>query len=143
MIGSSLGALAALAAARRGVVAPLVLIAPALGFGSRWIEKLAPGDPVRFFHHGQGRELSIHRRFFEEMALNSVDREPPPQRVIVVMGQRDESVPFDGVAAVWRRWQESGRLARGSRFVAIPEGDHGLVAFVDEIARAVREAASG
>ncbi len=138
VIGSSLGALAALAASRRGVTVPLVLVAPALGFGSRWIEKLAPGDPARFFHHGQGRELEIHRRFFEDMAVLGVDREPPPQRVTVLMGERDESVPFEGVKATWDRWEGTGRLAPGSRFVAIPEGDHGLVEFVPEIAEAIR-----
>ena len=138
VVGSSLGALAALAAAKRGMSAPLILIAPALAFGSRWIEKLAPGDPVRFFHHGQGRELEIHRRFFQEMAVLDVDREPPPQRVTVLMGVRDESVPFEGVRSTWKRWEDSGRLAPGSEFFAIPEGDHGLVAFVPEIVRAIR-----
>ena len=34
VVGSSLGALVALEAAKRGVRAPLVLIAPALGFGA-------------------------------------------------------------------------------------------------------------
>jgi len=138
VVGSSLGALAALAAARRGVSQPLVLVAPALGFGSRWTANLAPGDPVRFFHHGQGRELEVHRRFFEEMAATDVDGEPPLQRVTVVMGQQDESVPFAGVAAVWRRWQDSGRLAAGSRFITVPGGDHGLVGSIDEISGAIR-----
>ncbi len=143
LVGSSLGALAALGAAIRGVDAPLVLIAPALGFGRRWMEKLAPGDPLRFFHHGEGRDLEIHRRFFEEMAAVEVDAEPPAQRVVVIMGQRDEAVPFDGVAGVWRRWQESGKLAAGSRFVAIPEGDHSLVGSVGELSEAVRTMTGG
>jgi uncharacterized protein len=138
VVGSSLGALAALEAARRGVKAPLVLVAPALAFGRRWIEKLAPGDPIPFLHHGAGREIPIHRRFFEQMASLSVDREPPAQPVAVVMGARDESVPFDGVYATWRRWESSGGLAKGSRFIAIPDGDHGLVAHVDRIAEEVR-----
>jgi len=138
VVGSSLGALAALAAAKQGMRTPLVLVAPALAFGSRWIDKLAPGDPVRFFHHGQGQELEIHRRFFEEMATLDVDREPPPQRVTVLMGERDESVPFEGVKATWTLWEASGRLAAGSRFVAITEGDHGLVEFVPQITRAIR-----
>ena len=141
VVGSSLGALVALEAARRGIPAPLVLIAPALGFGRRWTEKLAPGDPVRFFHHGQERELAIHRRFFEEMTRVDVDREPPPVRVAVVMGEKDESVPFEGVRNVWRRWEDSGRLVEGSRFVAIRDGDHGLVAHVGIIAGEIRDAA--
>src|SRR5262249_47455022 len=114
--------------------------APALGFGPRWTDKLAPGDPVRFFHHGAGKELSIHRRFFEQMAQVDVDREPPPGRVTIVMGENDESVPFDGVRETWRRWEASGRLAPGSRFIPIPGGDHGLVDRVETIAGAIREA---
>ncbi len=141
VVGSSLGALVALEAARGGIPAPLVLIAPALGFGPRWTEKLAPGDPVRFFHHAQERELAIHRRFFEEMARVDVDREPPPVRVAVVMGEKDESVPFEGVRNVWRSWEDSGRLVEGSRFVPIRDGDHGLVAHVGIIAGEIRDAA--
>ena len=138
VVGSSLGALVALAASRKGLKVPLVLIAPALAFGPRWLEKLAPGDPVRFFHHGQGRELEIHRRFFEQMAQLKTDREAPAQRVTVLMGANDESVPFAGVSETWQRWEASGQLAKGSSFTAIPNGDHGLVDHVGLIADAIR-----
>ena len=139
VVASSLGALVALAAARSGgLAAPLILVAPALGFGSRWIEKLAPGDPVRFFHHAEGRMLEVHRRFFESMAKTRIDEGPPPQRVTVVMGEQDESVPFTGVAEAWKRWEASGRLAEGSRFVAIPGGDHGLIGSVPQIVDLIR-----
>ena len=137
VVGSSLGALVALAAARRGVTATLILVAPALGFGRRWIDNAAPGDPVRFFHHGQGKDLEIHRSFFQQMAESDADRDPPPQRVIVVMGEEDESVPFDGVAGVWKRWESSGRLAPGSQFISVPGGDHSLIGSVDRITEAV------
>ena len=144
VVGSSLGALAALEASHRGVGASLVLVAPALAFGRRWIDKLAPGDPIPFLHHGENREIPIHRRFFEQMASLSVDRDPPRGLVTVVMGVKDESVPFEGVYATWRRWEASGGLEKGSRFVAIPDGDHGLVDHVDRIAAEVRaSAASG
>ncbi len=142
IVGSSLGALVALEACRRGARAPLVLIAPALGFGARWTEKLVPGDPVPVFHHGSNRELGIHRRFFEQMARVAVDRDPPEVPVTVLMGTEDASVPFDGVRAVWERWEASGRLAGGSRFIPIAGGDHGLVAHVDRIAREVRALAA-
>jgi hypothetical protein len=102
------------------------------------LSRLAPGDPVRFFHHGKGRELEVHRSFFEGMARLEVDREPPRQSVVVIMGERDESVPFKGVEAAWRRWESSGRLAPGSRFVSIADGDHGLLGFIDQIAEAIR-----
>ncbi len=138
VVGSSLGALVALEASRRRMTAPLVLVAPALGFGKRWTEKLAPGDPVRFFHHGQGKDLEIHRRFFEEMAEVTVDRDPPRQKVVVVMGEEDESVPYEGVKTTWQRWESSGSLAAGSRFVPVAEGDHGLIGSVDEISDAIR-----
>jgi len=142
VVGSSLGALVALEAGRTALAAPLVLIAPALGFGRRWIEKLPPGDSLPYFHHGEGRDLFIHRRFFEVMAGADPDREPPKTPVTIVMGRRDESVPFDVVRGVWRNWEESGRLAEGSRFVEIRDGDHGLTAFVDQIAEEILLAAA-
>ncbi len=142
VVGSSLGGLVALEVGRIALRAPLVLIAPALGLQDRWIENLPPGDPVRFFHHGEATELPIHRRFFEQMARVDVDREPPQVPVSVLMGRRDESVPFEVVEDVWRRWQGTGRLQSGSRFVEIPEGDHGLVAFADRIAAEIRAAVS-
>jgi uncharacterized protein len=134
MVGSSLGALVALEAIRDGPRAPLVLIAPALGFGRRWIEKLAPGDPVFFFHHAEGRDLPIHRRFFEQLVAIESDREPPEAPVVVVMGTRDESVSFEQVREHWRDWESSGRLFPGSRFVEVAGGDHGLVEQVPAIA---------
>jgi pimeloyl-ACP methyl ester carboxylesterase len=137
IVGSSLGALAALEVSRRGAPAPLLLIAPALGFGKRWIEKLPPGDPLFFFHHAEGKELPIHRRFFEQLANLEADREPPARPVVVVMGARDESVPLEQVHGVWQNWEKSGRLAPGSHFLEIADGDHGLVEHVGTIAREI------
>jgi predicted esterase YcpF (UPF0227 family) len=136
--GSSLGALVALAVAREVKDAPLVLIAPALGFGSRWIEKLPAGDPIVMHNHARNAEAPIHRAFFEEMARVDVDQQPPAAPVTVIMGTADESVPYANVAAVWQGWE--GRLAAGSRFITIDGGDHGLVAHVEVIESAVREA---
>ena len=141
VVGSSLGALVALAAGRSAPVAPLVLIAPALGFGNRWTEKLPPGENPAFFHHGDGRDLTIHRRFFEDMAGADWDRDPPETPVVVIMGSSDDSVPFDGVRRVWERWEASGRLRQGSRFVEIPGGDHGLIDHVGLIAGEILAAA--
>jgi pimeloyl-ACP methyl ester carboxylesterase len=141
VVGSSLGAMVALEAARIALAAPLVLIAPAVGFGSRWVQALPPGDPISFFHHAEGRELPIHRRFFEEMARVKADREPPAGPVTLLMGTRDESVPFALVRKVWDRWQEGGRLHPASRFVEISGGDHGLIEHIDAIAQAIRSGA--
>src|SRR5258708_5553556 len=85
IIGSSLGALMALAVVRRGLALPLVLLAPAVGFGERWRTKLPDGDPVMVFNHARGAEAPIHRAFFEEMSRVDVDRDPPPTRVTAIM----------------------------------------------------------
>jgi len=141
LVGSSLGALVVLDVARLAPPVSLVLIAPALGFGDRWLEKLPPGESVPFFHHGEMRELPIHRRFFEEMARVAVDAAPPPMRTTVIMGTDDESVPYEGVRRVWNAWETTG-LAEGSRFAAIEGGDHGLVDHVDRIAEEIVSAAA-
>ncbi len=138
VVGSSLGAMVALEAARIGLKAPLVLVAPAIGLGARWTERLPEGDPLFFFHHGEGRELPIHRRFFEEMARADADRDPPPVPLTVLMGTEDESVPIEFVREAWRRWEESGSLAADSRFLAISGGDHGLLDHVERIAQEIR-----
>ncbi|MBV8518897.1 MAG: hypothetical protein JO197_15990 [Acidobacteria bacterium] len=142
VVGSSLGALVALAVARAGLAVPLVLIAPALGIAERWQTKLPAGDPVIVFNYARNADAPIHRAFFEQMASLHIDEEPPPSPVTVVMGRNDETVPFDLVAERWREWELSGRLAPGSRFVEIEEGDHGLVAHAQLIREAIVEAAS-
>jgi predicted esterase YcpF (UPF0227 family) len=142
LAGSSLGALVALSAAQRGIHVPLVLIAPALGVARRWQTKIPDGDPILTFNHARNAEAPIHRAFFEQMTRLHVDEDPPPSRVTVVMGRRDETVPFDVVEETWQRWEASGRLAAGSSFIALDEGDHGLVAHSGVIADAIQEAAS-
>jgi pimeloyl-ACP methyl ester carboxylesterase len=145
VVGSSLGALVALSLAdtlgRDG--APLVLVAPALGFGERWASTLPDGESFEMFHHGEERNLPIRRAFFEEMATVAVDAAPPPVPVSVVMGTLDETVPFEQVAARWKEWEASGRLVPGSRFHAVEGGDHGLVDFGDAIESAIRERLDG
>lgn len=136
--GSSLGALVALSLSRDFPAVPLVLVAPALGFGRRWVEKLPPGDPVAFFHFGENREVPIHRAFFSSMAERSAEAAPPAAPVAIVMGGRDESVPIEAVREVWERWKRSGRLDPQSRFLELPSGDHGLTDFVADIAGEIR-----
>ena len=149
IVGSSLGALVALSFAESfsslsslsslSSSPGLVLVAPALGFHERWKEKLPEGEEFELFHHGEERMLPIHRRFFEDMALVHVDDAPPAVPVSVVMGTDDETVPFAQVSATWDRWAASGALVRGSHFHRVAGGDHGLVAFGDDIESAVRE----
>ena len=141
IVGSSIGALVALALAQRSGPSgpPLVLIAPALSFGERWQNKLPEGDSVDLFHHGQGRTLPVHRQFFEGMAALTVEAVPPPVPVSIVMGTSDESVPFEQVEETWRSWEESGRLVAGSRFHRVEGGDHSLLDHRDVIETALRE----
>lgn len=140
LVGSSLGALIALSVARRGLYAPLVLIAPALGVADRWKTKIPDGDPVIVFNYARNADAPIHRAFFEQMANLHVDREPPPARVTVIMGRNDETVPFAHVERTWQRWERSGCLAAGSRFIELAEGDHSLVSHADVIREAILDA---
>jgi uncharacterized protein len=137
MVGSSMGALIALAAAQRGVAVPLVLIAPALGVARRWKEKIPGGDPVNVFNHALGTEAPIHRAFFLQMSDVQVDQTPPPSRVTVIMGQYDETVPHSIALETWNSW----RLGPPSHFFTVEDGDHGLVAYSGLIAEAIVEAA--
>ncbi|HEV7765353.1 MAG TPA: YqiA/YcfP family alpha/beta fold hydrolase [Thermoanaerobaculia bacterium] len=142
MVGSSMGGLIALSLAQRGIDVPLVLIAPALGVARRWQTKIADGDPIIVFNYARNGDAPIHRHFFEQMTRLHVDEEPPPSRVTVVMGRKDETVPFDVVESTWRGWESSGRLAEGSRFIVLDDGDHSLVSHADIIRDAIAEAAS-
>ena len=74
------------------------------------------------------------------MSRVDVDGEPPPVPVTIFMGRLDETIKFDRVARVWERWKASGKLAPGSKFIDIPEGDHGLTAFVARIAPEIHKA---
>lgn len=140
LVGSSLGSLVALAVAKRGIAAPLVLIAPALGVATRWSEKLPDGDPITVFNFARSADAQIHRKFFEQMASLHVDDTPPPSRVTAIMGRNDETVPYDTVERRWQEWEASGLLVPGSRFVTIEEGDHSLVNQASLIEREIEEA---
>ena len=140
VVGSSLGALVALSLARLGVEVPMVLIAPALGVARRWQERMPDTDPVPVFNFARNANANLHRKFFEQMSALYIDDEPPPSRVTAIMGHRDETVPFFIVRETWERWAASGRLAQGSRFIELEEGDHGLVSHTDLITSAIIEA---
>ena len=76
------------------------------------------------------------------MANLDVDQEPPPSRVTAIMGRQDETVPFHVVEETWQKWEASGRLVPGSRFIVLEDGDHGLVSHAEIIRAAIVEAAS-
>lgn len=136
IVGSSLGALIALAVAKSGIHVPLVLIAPALGVARRWKEKIPADDPVKVFNHALGADAWIHRAFFEQMADLHVDDEPPPVPVTAIMGKLDETVPFHMARAAWDRWN----LQPPSKFIEIEDGDHGLVEYTELIANEIVKA---
>ena len=140
LVGSSLGAQIALAASQRGLAVPLVLIAPAIGQGERWRRQMPAQDPVTVFNYARNADADIHRAFFAQMIDRDASDDPPPSRVTVLMGREDETVSFEHVERLWRAWEASGRLAPGSRFVAIDGGDHGLVAHTNLIEEAIVEA---
>jgi len=142
IVGSSLGALLALSVAHAGIAAPLVLIAPALGVATRWQTRIPDTDPVSVFNFARNEDVPIHRAFFEQMSALHIDDEPPPSRVTALMGRNDQTVPFEIVEETWLRWEASGRLAPGSRFIELAEGDHSLVSHADAIRDAIVEAAS-
>ncbi len=138
IVGSSLGSIIALEVVAAGVHAPLVLIAPALDVAQRWRTQVRAGDPVMTFHHTIGREVPIHRAFFDQMFEVTVDQHAPPVKVVALMGRNDETVPFSIVEARWNEWAASGTLVSGSRFISIEGGDHSLVGHVELIAREIR-----
>jgi pimeloyl-ACP methyl ester carboxylesterase len=138
IVGSSLGAMVALGVVHGGLRAPLILIAPALGVSDQWLDRIPSGDPVLVPNYARNEEAPIHRAFFEQMAAIRLDEMPPPVPVTIIMGGKDESVPPARVASVWQSWRSSGALAKGSKFVEIPGGDHSLTAHVDRIAREIR-----
>ena len=138
IVGSSLGAVVALGVVKRGLRAPLLMIAPALGVSDQWLSRIPEGDPVVVPNYAIEEDAPIHRAFFEQMAALRLDKTPPPVRVTIIMGSRDESVPPARVAAVWRSWQSSGALVKGPKFVEVPDGDHSLTAHIDAIADEIR-----
>jgi surfactin synthase thioesterase subunit len=141
IVGSSLGALVALEVVKRGHHAPLVLIAPALGIARRWRERIPDGDPISMFNFARNSNVPIHRAFFDRITRVHVDIEPPPVRVVVIMGRKDETVPFAIVEETWRSWQTAGLVA-GSEFIELAEGDHGLTSEADLIAEQIRRVAA-
>lgn len=140
LVGSSLGAIVALETARRGVNVPLVLIAPALGIAQRWQSRIPEEDPIVVFNYALVGDAPIHRKFFEQITAVDVDLQPPLSPVTALMGRNDETVPFDIVEERWREWEASGRLADGSRFIVIDDGDHSLVAEAERIRDVILEA---
>ncbi|MBV9495439.1 MAG: hypothetical protein JOZ54_14415 [Acidobacteria bacterium] len=136
---SSMGALVALTLVQRGVEVPLVLIAPAFGVAKRWLPRLPTGDALTVFNFARNANATIHRRFFDQIVAIEPEAQVPPVRTTILMGRDDETVAFVDVESVWNRWRAHG-VAAGSKFIEIPDGDHGLTEHVDRIAAELVEA---
>ncbi|MBI4614114.1 MAG: alpha/beta fold hydrolase [Planctomycetes bacterium] len=99
LLGSSLGGYAAaLAAARDRRVEAAVLVAPAFGFGRRFIERLPPGalaaGEFETHHHEYGAPRRVSTGLFEDALAYP---EFPDLRcpTLIIHGRRDESVPAE------------------------------------------------
>ena len=102
LMGSSLGGyLAALYAARHPEVAQLVLMAPAFGFGRRFLEALGSAEAERWrqtgwrtvFNYAQGREERLGWRLIED-ALQFEEFPLAPQPALLFHGRQDAQVPY-------------------------------------------------
>ena len=139
VIGSSLGSIVALEVAARGKRAPLLLVAPAFGVAGRWRDNIPDAESKMVYHYGYDRELPLHRTFFEQMSRITIEQAPPPARVVAIMGDNDETVPYASVRRIWHQWEHSGRLVSGSQLITVPGGDHSLMNWIDLIAATARD----
>src|ERR1017187_5979385 len=101
LMGSSLGGyLAALYAARHPEVERLVLMAPAFGFGRRFLDSIGPAEAERWretgsravFNYAEGREERLWWRLIED-ALQFEEFPPAPQPALLFHGRQDATVP--------------------------------------------------
>lgn len=101
LMGSSLGGyLAALYASRHAQIEKLVLMAPALQFPRRWLERYSGADLARWkahgtvpvFHYGYKKEMPLAYQFMEDS--RGYEEEPEfRQPALVFHGRRDPVVP--------------------------------------------------
>ena len=141
IVGSSLGALVALAISPSRPHVPLVLIAAPLGCCSIFIDRLPATGEIRVPHQGFGDELAtIHRTFFHQMAVCKVEESPPPAVVTAFAGARDETVDVARVRRRWQEWLQSGSLREESSLVVVEDADHSLLNALDQIAAAIARA---
>jgi pimeloyl-ACP methyl ester carboxylesterase len=142
LIGSSLGGFVAVhAAARRGPVASLILLAPAFEFGRNRTRQLGPGgvdrwkttDRLEVFHHAYGETREVHYELYADAQRYdafSLKLEVP---TMIIYGTRDESVEPASV----ERWAR-GRL--NVRLVPVDDGHqltNSLEVVWEETAKAV------
>ena len=133
LMGSSLGGyLAALYAAGHPEVARLVLMAPAFGFGRRFLDAIGPAEAERWretgwrdvFNYAESREERLWWRLMED-ALQFEEFPAAPQPALVFHGLRDNQVPH-------ALSQEFARRHPNARLELFDDG-HELLDSVDRI----------
>ena len=133
LLGSSLGALLALHAARQNAsVKRLVLMAPALrptgwvNTGAEFLTEWEKKGVARFFHYGYERDVEVGYGLVESLKRHAWPADQPvPRPTLVLHGLRDQTVP----------WQESLSLLgpdRDARLMLF-ESDHGLGSCLGEL----------
>ncbi len=139
MMGSSLGGyLAALYAARHAEVARLALMAPAFGFGRRFLDAIGPAEAERWrktgrrgvFNYSAGREERLWWELIED-ALAFEEFPAAPQPALIFHGRRDEQVPYT-LSEEFVRRQPNARLE-------LVDDGHELLDSVDGIWRAAAQ----
>jgi pimeloyl-ACP methyl ester carboxylesterase len=139
LIGSSLGGfLAVLAAGRarpRHPIDRLILLAPALEFGSNGMRHLgeaglaewARTDRLEVFHYGYGRNLTIGYELYRDAARYDAFAEASLLPMLIFQGKRDVSVPPETAV----------RFAASRPHVALTlfDDDHQLLGSLEEIWR--------
>ena len=133
LMGSSLGGyLAALYAARHPEVERLVLMAPAFGFGHRFLDSIGPAEAGRWretgsravFNYAARREERLWWRLIED-ALQFEEFPPAPQPTLLFHGRQDAQVP-------WHLSQEFARRHPSAHLELFDDG-HELLESVDRI----------
>ena len=134
LIGSSLGGLtSAWLAQRHSQVQQVVLLAPAFGFLSHWLPKLAE-DQLRewrssgylsVYHYGEGRSLPLHYKFVEDASQYQETQLLRPVPTLILHGRNDQVIPIQASRdyASVRLWAQLIEL----------ESDHALIDVMPKI----------
>lgn len=103
LIGSSLGGLtAAWLAEKYPQVEKLVLLAPAFGFLSLWLQHLGPEaiqqwqttDALSVYHYGQKRNLPLNYQFVTDSEQYQDDQLQRSLPTLILHGTQDEVIPI-------------------------------------------------
>jgi len=140
LIGSSLGAFVAVqaAVARPALVRSLILLAPALDFGTNRMKSLGEAGldewqrkgRLNVFHYGYGRMIPVHYELYTDARrYNCVDA-VLSMPIQVFQGRRDDAV--DPIAV------EQWSLARPNVELHMLDDDHQLTASVDYVWKEMR-----